>query len=545
MVACATKAARRPTNGHIGINGFKTHIRYPSADVSFAALTTPVENKKFDFQDDRESREQVSLSAAFLTYFSYGLLTVVGYVLEGLAKLGIGGHGLMRDPRVKEGIAPLYANFESFFTRHIYRRIRDCWNRPICSVPGCKVLLKDRYTPDNGWTFNFTGTTTECINMGSYNYLGFAENVGPCCRAAAEAIRTEGLTLASSISELGVGRAVRELEILVAEFLGLDDALVFGMGFATNSLNLPALVSKGCLIISDQWNHASLILGSRLSGASIRVFQHNNMASLEQVLKDSIIQGQPRTKRPWKKILIVVEGIYSMEGTIVNLPGIIELKKRYKAYLYLDEAHSIGAIGPRGRGITDYFGIDPKEVDIMMGTFTKSFGSAGGYIAGKKSIVQYLRSNSHATSYAAAMSPPVAQQIISSMRIIMGKDGDGEGLARIKALAANSRYFRRRLTQLGFIVYGHDDSPVVPLILYQPAKIAEFVRLMTKKGVAVVGVGFPATPLIESRARFCLSAGHTREMLDTVLEATDAIGDKLLIKYSMKPGSKKAIKYEL
>jgi serine palmitoyltransferase len=322
MVAHARKGLTPYANGTLSVNGYtKTHSRCPSADVSFDALTSPPEKDEKrsvkEFRDDVESREEVSLSAAFLTYFSYGLLTVVGYVLEGLAKLGWGGHGLLLDPRAKEGIAPLYANFESFFTRHIYRRIRDCWNRPICSVPGVRVTLKDRYTPDNGWTFKWTGTTTECINMASYNYLGFAENTGPCCEEATKAIRDESLTLGSPIRDLGVGRAVKELESLVAEYFGVDDSIVFGMGFATNSLNLPSLVTKGCLIISDQWNHASLILGSRLSGASIRVFKHNNMASLEKVLKDSIVHGQPRTKRPWKKILIVVEGIYSMEGTIV------------------------------------------------------------------------------------------------------------------------------------------------------------------------------------------------------------------------------------
>jgi serine palmitoyltransferase len=318
------------------------------------------------------------------------------------------------------------------------------------------------------------------------------------------------------------------------------------MGFATNSLNLPALVSKGCLVVSDQMNHSSLILGSRLSSATIRVFEHNDMASLEKVLKDSIIQGQPRTHRPWKKILIVVEGIYSMEGTIVNLPAIVRLKNKYKAYLYLDEAHSIGAIGPHGRGITDYFGIDPREVDVMMGTFTKSFGSAGGYIAGKKSLIQHLRVHSHANSYATAMCPPIAQQIISSMRIIMGRDGTQEGQRRIRALAANSRYFRRRLCQMGLIVFGHDDSPVIPVILYQPAKIAAMVRSMTDHNVAVVGVGFPATPLIESRARFCMSAGHTKEMLDHVLTAVDEVGDRLLIKYSKRKSKHQGeVRYQL
>ncbi|CAG0913529.1 unnamed protein product [Notodromas monacha] len=480
-----------------------------------------------------ESRAHVSIVTVFLTYLSYIILCLLGYASEWLAKFGLLRNGLNVDPRFGENYVPLYFNnWESIFARHIYRRGREYCSRPICSVPGAMCTLKDRYTPDNGWNFQFTGTQTKCVNFGSYNYLGFAENRGPCCDSAKGAIRKEGLTLGSATRELGSGRAVEELESLVAEYLGLEDAIVFGMGFATNSLNLPALVGKGSLIISDQWNHSSLILGARLSGAAIHVFQHNNMASLEKVIRDAIVQGQPRTKRPWKKILIVVEGIYSMEGTIVNLPSIIRLKNKYKAYLYLDEAHSIGAIGPRGRGITDYFGIDPREVDIMMGTFTKSFGSAGGYIAGKRSIIDHLRVRSHASTYACSMSPPVAQQVIAAMSIIMGKDGTHEGIKRIRALAENSRYLRRNLMRMGFIIFGHDDSPIIPLLLFQPAKIPWFARCMTEYNVAVVAVGFPATPVVESRARFCVSAGHTKEMLDQVLSAIAEVGDRLLIKYA-------------
>lgn len=174
-----------------------------------------------------------------------------------------------------------------------------------------------------------------------------------------------------------------ELEQLTAQFLGVEDSIVFGMGFASNALNLPAFLSPGCLVISDEKNHASIILGLRLSGSTIRVFKHNNMQHLESKLQEAIFKGQ-QDGSPWKKILIIVEGIYSMEGSIVKLPEVVALKKKYKAYLYLDEAHSVGAMGKHGRGVLDYFGIDPNDVDILMGTFTKSFASSGGYIAGSK-----------------------------------------------------------------------------------------------------------------------------------------------------------------
>ncbi|KAL8169110.1 UNVERIFIED_CONTAM: Serine palmitoyltransferase 2 [Gekko kuhli] len=180
---------------------------------------------------------------------------------------------------------------------------------------------------------------------------------------------------------------------------------------------------NGCLILSDELNHASLVLGARLSGATIRIFKHNNMQSLEKLLKDAIVYGQPRTHRPWKKILIVVEGIYSMEGSIVRLPEVIALKKKYKSYLYMDEAHSIGAVGPSGRGVVEYFGLNPQDVDIMMGTFTKSFGASGGYIGGKKELIDYLRVHSHSAVYATSLSPPVVEQSITTIKCIMGEDG--------------------------------------------------------------------------------------------------------------------------
>jgi 7-keto-8-aminopelargonate synthetase and related enzymes len=178
--------------------------------------------------------------------------------------------------------------------------------------------------------------------------------------------------------------------------------------------------------------------------------------------------------------------VYSMEGTIVRLPEIMAIKKKYKAYLYLDEAHSVGAMGPNGRGVVDYYGLNPKDIDIMMGTFTKSFGSAGGYIAGSKRLIDHLRANSQANTYPTSMSAPVANQIIEAMKQIMDKD-HGDGMERVRVLARNSKYIRRRLKQLGLVVYGHDDSPVVPVMLFVTTKISYLLGEMKKKGIALVG----------------------------------------------------------
>uniref|UniRef100_H3B216 serine C-palmitoyltransferase n=1 Tax=Latimeria chalumnae TaxID=7897 RepID=H3B216_LATCH len=480
-----------------------------------------------------ESFEETPMLVAVLTYMGYGILTLFGYLRDFLREWKIEKCHNATEREEQKDFVPLYQDFENFYTRNLYMRIRDSWNRPICSVPGARFDVLERISYDYNWTFNYTGKVIQdVINMGSYNYLGFAESFGICADAAAEVTEKYGAGVCSTRQEMGSLDKHEELEELVAQFLGVEAAMTFGMGFATNSMNIPALAGKGCLILSDELNHASLVLGARLSGATIRVFKHNNMQSLEKLLKDAIVHGQPRTHRPWKKILILVEGIYSMEGSIVRLPEVIALKKKYKAYLYLDEAHSIGALGPSGRGVVEYFGLDPMDVDIMMGTFTKSFGAAGGYIGGRKELLAYLRSHSHSAVYATSMSPPIVEQIITSMKCIMGKDGTTIGQDRVQQLAENTRYFRGRLKKMGFIIYGNDDSPVVPLMLYMPAKIGAFGREMLKRNIGVVVVGFPATPIIESRARFCVSAAHTKEMLDVALKEISEVGDLLQLKYS-------------
>jgi serine palmitoyltransferase len=268
----------------------------------------------------------------------------------------------------------------------------------------------------------------------------------------------------------------------------------------------------------------------------------------------------------------------------------------WQFYLYVDEAHSIGALGPNGRGVCDYFGIDPRRVDILMGTFTKSFGAAGGYIAGSKEIIDRVRLANHANVYGETLAPPVLTQIIASMASIMGVSLDAnsqqllpkwvdlpprlldgsEGRERLRRLAFNARYLSSGLRKLGFIVYGHRDSPIVPLLIFHPAKMPMFSRLMldrqrslpphrrvcredgpefeeqnakqlailsdpasaageadepARPPIVVVVVGYPATPLISSRVRFCVSASHTKKDMDDVLRACDEVGGLLAMKY--------------
>ena len=228
-------------------------------------------------------------------------------------------------------------------------------------------------------------------------------------------------------------------------------------------------------------------------------------------------------------------------------------------------------MGPHGRGVVDYFGMNPRSIDILMGTFTKSFGAAGGYVAGSKALVDRLRLRGHGGAYAESITPPVVTQIMASMASIMGvtpsnpsdvelaqhhpgpahssqlpawmdlppslRDGS-EGLMRLRRIAFNARYLSRGLAKLGFITYGHTDSPIVPLLLFGPGKMCVFHRMMLarKTPIAVVVVGYPATPLVTTRVRFCVSAAHTKDDIDMVLRACDEIGDILDLK--LLPGER-------
>lgn len=234
-----------------------------------------------------------------------------------------------------QGYAPLYSDFDSFYTRRLKIRIDDCFARPITSVASRTATLLERTSTTSNSSFTFTGEMTQALNVSSYNYLGFAQSRGACSDQAEGAINKFGVASAGTRGDVGTLDLHIQAERLVAKFLGVEDCMIVSMGFATNSTNLPALVSKGCLVISDELNHSSIRFGARLSGAMVRQYKHNDMQSLEALLREVISQGQPRTHRPWKKILVIVEGLYSMEGTLVDLPTILAFKEQYKVCRHL------------------------------------------------------------------------------------------------------------------------------------------------------------------------------------------------------------------
>mmetsp|Transcript_33550 Transcript_33550/g.71534 ORF Transcript_33550/g.71534 Transcript_33550/m.71534 type:complete len:687 (-) Transcript_33550:29-2089(-) len=536
--------------------------------------------------------EDITTFAAITTYLGYVVLIITGHVRDIFAKVFRKGRYfrstqktdldfkfgscVKNESNLKNGqdstpqgyypsddftrYAPLLKSWENFYTRRLYHRIQDCFNRPIASRPSAIISVLERVSWDGNKTMSVLGKLSnldsdkcvksyqsgehfdetsdkrvvrKCLNLGSYNYLGFADDWDVTCRSGVlSSLSSLPPSLGSSRSEVGTTSLHRHVEKIVADFVGKEDAVVLNMGFNTNATIIPTLTSRGDLIVSDELNHTSIVNGARASGASIKTFRHNDASDLELTLREAIVYGQPRTRRPWNRILVVVEGIYSMEGEYCDLRNVVKACKKYGAYVYLDEAHSIGAMGPTGRGCCEYTGVDPKDVDILMGTFTKSFGGMGGYVAGDVRVIEELRRECAGSSYHNSLSPVVCQQIISSFQVIMGEDGTNIGKQKLNALRDNSNYFRMRLSDMGLHVLGNYDSPIMPVMLYNPTKIAAFSRECLKRGLAVVVVGFPAVPILMSRARFCISAGHTREELDRALGELDEIADLLKLRYA-------------
>lgn len=486
---------------------------------------------------NKKKDPELSFFTAFFTYLSYCVLIIVGHIRDFFANLT--GITRYEGVKTKKGYAILLKSWESFYTRRLYHRIQDCWNRPIASNPGSYIDVMERVSENENCTLHTTGKTIRCLNMGSYNYLGFGDNwAETCSEEVLDTLDKEAVASSSSRMDFGTNKIIVELEKAVANFVGKEDAIVLTMGYGVNFTTIPSIMGKNSLIISDALNHTSLVNGSRLSSCQIRVFNHNEPEHLEQVLRESIIQGQPRHHRPWSKILVMVEGIYSMEGDTCNLPEIVRICKKYKAYLYVDEAHSIGALGKTGRGICEYSGVDPADIDILMGTFSKSFGGMGGYIASSKEIIEVLRSSSPGALYHNAMSPVVTRQVLTALRIISSPSKTGLGQQKITQLAANANWFRKEMERIGLHTYGDYDSPIVPILLYHPAKIPAFSRECLARGVAVVVVGFPATSLILSRARFCLSASHTRSDLEYAVKVIEEVAELLCLRYQYPLGCK-------
>uniref|UniRef100_A0A1D1YBV9 serine C-palmitoyltransferase n=1 Tax=Anthurium amnicola TaxID=1678845 RepID=A0A1D1YBV9_9ARAE len=267
-------------------------------------------------------------ATALTTYFSYVLMFAFGRLRDRFRRIIDPWSSKPLD--FQQGYAPICTGLEDFFTRRLIQRIMDCLNRPIASAPDAWIDVVERYSDDGNKTFHLTGNKIRCLNLGSYNYLGFAASDEYCSPRVIESLKRYSPTTGSVRVDGGTTKLHTDLEELVARFVGKPAAITFGMGYVTNSAVIPVLIGEGGLIISDSLNHNSVVNGARGSSAAVRVFKHNSPSNLEEVLREQIAHGQPRTHRRWKKIIVIVEGIYSMEGELCKLPEIIAVCKKYR-----------------------------------------------------------------------------------------------------------------------------------------------------------------------------------------------------------------------
>lgn len=338
----------------------------------------------------------------------------------------------------------------------------------------------------------------EMLNYSSYNYCGFSGRP-EVSQAAQDAIAHYGTSVSASRIASGQIPLHQELEDAIASFIGTEATLVFAAGHMTNETVIGHLFGKNDLIIHDSLAHNSILTGAELSGAKRMSFPHSDWEALDRALT--------RLRGGFEKVGIFIEGVYSMDGDIPDLQKFIDIKRKHRALLYVDEAHSIGVIGPRGAGISDYFGIDPMDVDIWMGTLSKAFASCGGYITGSKQLIQYLKYTTPAFVFSAGISPANAAAALASCRLLAASPEIPQLLQKRAAL------FVELCKERGIDTGLSKDSAVVPAIVGNSLDCLRLSANLAQRGVNVQPIVYPAVDDDASRLRFFLSATHTEENL--------------------------------
>ena len=338
----------------------------------------------------------------------------------------------------------------------------------------------------------------QMLNFSSYNYVG---NSGDpvVSQAAKDAIEKYGTSVSASRVASGEKPLTRDLEKALAHFFGTEDSIVLVSGHATNVTVIGHVCGAGDLILHDALAHDSIIQGAKLSGAKRRPFPHNDWEALDRMLTNL---------RPhYRRVLIAIEGTYSMDGDIPELPKFIEVKKRHKAMLLVDEAHSAGVVGPTGRGIGEYFGVNPADVDMWMGTLSKSFASCGGYIAGSKELVEYLKYTTPGFVYSVGIPPPNAAAALAATQQMLKHP------ERSKKAKDNAAYFIKLLKERGLNSGFSKDTAVVPLIVGNSVLCLQLSDALKKRGINVQPILYPAVEEDQARLRFFLSSLHSPDQL--------------------------------
>lgn len=341
----------------------------------------------------------------------------------------------------------------------------------------------------------------DVINLSSNNYLGFA-NHPRLKRAAIDAIEKYGVGAGAVRTIVGNMDIHEKLDEVIAHFKHEEAAIVFQSGFACNAGVIQAITGEGDLIISDELNHASIIDGVRLSKADRAVFKHSDMADLERVLKEKRAQ--------YENVLIITDGVFSMDGDIAKLPEIVKLAKKYQAMTYVDDAHGSGVLGKSGRGTVDHFNLH-GQVDFIIGTLSKAIGVVGGYVCGSKASRDWLLHRGRPLLFSTAMMPSAAQAIIEAFKMLE------ESTEYTDRLWDNARFFKQKLIDAGFDI-GHSETPITPIMVGDEAKTIAFSKELLKRGVYVSGIVFPTVQRGKGRIRCMVSALHTKEMLEKAVQ---------------------------
>lgn len=340
----------------------------------------------------------------------------------------------------------------------------------------------------------------EYINFSGYNYLGFSGHP-EVNRYVYESIEKYGTSASASRIVAGNLKIHDELEQAYADALGTENCVIGVGGYIINVSTISYLVGKDDLVIHDEYSHNSLIMGCALSGAHRLSFPHNDMAALEKLLATHRLK--------YKRTLIITEGVFSMDGDIADIPSLIKLKEKYKSLLMVDEAHSIGTIGSRGLGVIDHFNIDPKKIDIVMGTMSKAFASCGGFIAGSDALIEQLKYFAPGLiMYSAGLSPQNTAAAFAALKLMLKEP------ERVEKIQANSAYFLGLLKEAGVNTGPSKNSPVVPVITGDDEKALRLVQALREGGVNVHAMLYPSVPREQVRLRFFISSTHSFDELE-------------------------------
>ena len=344
----------------------------------------------------------------------------------------------------------------------------------------------------------------QLLNFANYNYLGLSGHEA-VNSAVFEAVARYGSSVSASRVVSGERPVHRELEQVLAQFVGVDDAIVYIGGHPANVSTISHLLNADDVVLCDALLHNSGMQGAEFSGARRLVFPHTDWAALDSLLT--------QTRAQHRRALVIIEGVYSADGDIPDLSKFVEVKNRHHAMLMVDEAHSLGVLGATGRGIAEHAGVDPKSVDIWMGTLSKSLASCGGYIAGSRTLVEYLKYTSPGFVYSVGITPANAAASLAALRVLQKEP------QRVQSLQENAAKFLRLCREAGLDTGASHETPIIPIIIGDSMRAMRIAERLFNAGINVQPMVAPAVPEHQARLRFFVACTHTESDLRFAVEA--------------------------